>query len=214
MPARFDVKKSFEAAASGIRRDPRLAVRLLLGLLLAANIAAGIALWKPWGATPEELERQLADVRRQLQQRQASLERLRAIVAKVETARRQGDEFIAQHFLHRRTASSAIVAELREAAAKAGVKQAEQTFAFEPIEGAEDLEMLTISGSYEGSYENLVKFLNLLDRSPRFLIVDTLTAAPQRTAGVLNVNVKMNAFIIHGGEEVPAPPPNAETGTS
>lgn len=213
MPVSFDVKKSLEAAGARVRRDPRVAVRLLLGLLLAANIAAGIALWKPWGGTPEQLERQLADLRRQLHERQASLERLRAIVAKVETARRQGDQFMQQHFLHRRTASSAIVAELREAAAKAGVKQAEQTFAFEPIEGAEDLEMLTISGAYEGSYENLVKFLNLLDRSPRFLIVDTLTAAPQRTAGVLNVNIKMNAFIIHGGPE-PLEPPSPEAGTS
>lgn len=213
MPVSFDVQKSLEAAVARIRRDPRVAVRLLLGLLLAANIAAGIALWKPWGATPEQLERQLADLRRQLHGRQASLERLRAIVAKVETARRQGDLFMQQHFIHRRTASSAIVAELREAAAKAGVKQAEQTFAFEPIEGAEDLEMLTISGAYEGSYENLVKFLNLLDRSPRFLIVDTLTAAPQRTAGVLNVNIKMNAFIIHGGQESPEPP-GPEAGTS
>jgi Tfp pilus assembly protein PilO len=214
MPASVELRKALETVAARIRRDPRVAVRLVLGLLLAANLAAGIALWKPWGATPEQLERQLADLRRQLQQRQASVERLRAIVAKVEAARRQGDEFIERHFLHRRTASSVIVAELREAAAKAGVKQAEQTFAFEPIEGAEDLEMLTISGAYEGSYENLVKFVNLLDRSPRLLIVDTLTAAPQRTAGLLNVNVKMNAFIIHGGEKAMEPPPGPEAGTS
>ena len=215
MPGNSSWKTMLEMWAARFRRDPRVAARAVLGTLLAANIAAGLVLWKPWGMSPEQQERQLVQLRQELQQKQASVERLKTIVSKVETARQQGDGFMNEYFIHRRTASSVIVAELREAAGQAGVRQAEHTFAFEPIEGADDLEMMTISGNYEGSYENLVKFVNLLDRSPRFLILDTLTATPQRTAGVLNVNLKMNAFIIHGGKEAAEPPAaNLEAGTS
>jgi type IV pilus assembly protein PilO len=200
MPANFSLRSASERAAAQVRRDPRALIRLVLGVLVAANVVAAVALWKPWSASPEQMEQQLAALRHQIRQREASLERLKTIVGKVEKARSQGDEFIDRYFIPRRAASSIIIAELRETAGRAGIKQAEHTFAFEPIEGAEELEMMTISGNYEGSYQNLVHFVNLLDRSPRLVIVDTLTAVPQRTAGVLNVNLKMNAFIINRGE--------------
>lgn len=214
MPANFSLKPAWEQAAARLRRDPRALIRLVLGVLVAANVVAAVLLWKPWSASPEQMEQQLAALRHQIRQREASVERLKAIVDKVETARTQGDEFIDRYFIPRRTASSVIIAELREAAGRAGVKQAEHTFAFEPIEGAEELEMMTISGNYEGSYQNLVQFVNLLDRSPRLVIVDTLTAAPQRTAGALNVNLKMNAFIINRSEGAEAAQAKAEANSS
>jgi type IV pilus assembly protein PilO len=214
MPANFSLKPAWEQAAARLRRDPRALIRLVLGVLVAANVVVAVLLWKPWSASPEQMEQQLAALRQQIRQREASVERLKAIVEKVEKARTQGDEFIDQYFIPRRTASSVILAELREAAGRAGVKQAEHTFAFEPIEGAEELEMMTISGNYEGSYQNLVQFVNLLDRSPRLVIVDTLTAAPQRTAGALNVNLKMNAFIINRGEGAEAAQAKAEANSS
>lgn len=214
MPANFSLKPAWEQAAARLRRDPRALIRLVLGVLVAANVVAAVLLWKPWSASPEQMEQQLAALRQQIRQREASVERLKAIVEKVEKARTQGDEFIDRYFIPRRTASSVIIAELREAAGRAGVKQAEHTFAFEPIEGAEELEMMTISGNYEGSYQNLVQFVNLLDRSPRLVIVDTLTAAPQRTAGALNVNLKMNAFIINRSEGAEAAQAKAEANSS
>lgn len=214
MPANFSLKPAWEQAAARLRRDPRALIRLVLGVLVAANVVAAVLLWKPWSASPEQMEQQLAALRQQIRQREASVERLKAIVDKVEKARTQGDEFIDRYFIPRRTASSVIIAELREAAGRAGVKQAEHTFAFEPIEGSEELEMMTISGNYEGSYQNLVQFVNLLDRSPRLVIVDTLTAAPQRTAGALNVNLKMNAFIINRSEGAEAAQAKAEANSS
>jgi|YNPMSStandDraft_1061717.scaffolds.fasta_scaffold04916_4 type IV pilus assembly protein PilO len=214
MPGNFNWRSGLERAWARIQRDPRALVRLVLGLLVAANVAAAVALWKPWGASPEQMERDLAALRRQIREREASLERLKTILGKVEKARNQGDEFIDQYFIPRRTASSIIIAELGEVAGRAGVKQAEHTFTFEPIEGAAELEMMTISGNYEGSYQNLVRFVNLLDRSPRLLIVDTLTAVPQRTAGMLNVNLKMNAFIINRAEQVEAERAKAGTESS
>jgi type IV pilus assembly protein PilO len=56
-----------------------------------------------------------------------------------------------------------------------------------------------VTAGLEGDYENLVRFLNLLDRSPRFLIIESLGAAPQQSgqqAGArLNVSLKLDAFV-------------------
>ncbi len=189
-------------------RDPHLLVRAVLGVLLAANIVVALILFKPWGASPAELEQELGRLRSQIRQRQDSVERLRKLVENSEKARDQGDTFLNEYFMDRRTASSTIISELRQAAKEAGIKQEEHTFGFEPIEGSDNLSMMTVSGNYEGTYENLVKFINLLDRSPRFLILDTLTASPERSAGALNVNFRLNAFVMEGKrpaqEEAPA----------
>jgi hypothetical protein len=70
----------------------------------------------------------------------------------------------------------------------------------EPIEGSDDLAMMIITGNYEGTYADLMEFINRLDRSSRLLIIESLNATPQQGgAGVLTVNMKLDAFVRHDG---------------
>jgi type IV pilus assembly protein PilO len=55
--------------------------------------------------------------------------------------------------------------------------------------------MMTISINFEGSSAQLVKLVNLIDRSPRFLIIESMQAAPQPKGDVLSVNLKINVFV-------------------
>jgi len=187
-----------------IGRDPRLLFRALLGFLLAANLVAAFLVVRPIGGTAEELEQQLSALRRDVQQRQGAIQRLRTLAAKVEKGRLEGDRFIKRHFLARRTAYSALMGELGKSAQSAGIKAKEHTFAFEPIEGSDTLGMMIVTANYEGSYADLVQFVNALDRSTRLLIVESLTAAPQQTGGTLNVAIRLNAFVEDDGSS-PAP---------
>ncbi len=176
------------------RRDLRLTLRLALAVLLAANVVAAVLVLRPIGGSVTELERQAADLRRQATQRRATIERMRAVAAKVEKGRREGDQFLAKYFLARRSADRTLLEELYKSAQAAGVKPREHAFAVEPIEGSDTLSMLTITGNYEGSYADLVQFMNLLDRSPRLLIVESLQASPQQAGGTLSINMKLDAF--------------------
>ncbi len=185
---------------SGRLRDSRVVVRAILGCLLAANMAAALFLFKPWGGSPEDLERRLGELRAQVSQGQTRQALLKTLVEKVEQARTEGDTFMGRYFTDRRAASSTILSELDESARKAGIKPKEHAFGFEPVEGSEALSMMTISANYEGSYANLVKFVNLLDRSERFLIVEQMQASPQQAPGTLNVNFKMNTFVSQEAE--------------
>jgi hypothetical protein len=65
------------------------------------------------------------------------------------------------------------------------------------VEGSDTLSQITISAAYEGTYANLTKFVNLLDKSPRFLIIESLTAAPQQTnvGDTLSVTIKLDTFV-------------------
>lgn len=176
-------------------RDPRVMARLVVGTLLLLNVIAALLLLRPWGGSADDLARQLGDLERQLPQRKERLNRTRLLVGKVEKARGEGDRFLDQYVLPRRSAYSALVGELDALAAQAGIKQKESQFAVEPIEGSDTLGVMSISSNFEGAYSNLTKFINLVDRSNRFLIIESLQAAPQATGQVVNVTMKLNVFI-------------------
>src|SRR3989442_7709058 len=176
-------------------KDPRVSVRAGLGTLLLLNIVAALILFKPWGGSSDDLERQLVSMRSQLPLRQAALERTRTLVQKVEKARVEGERFMDKYMLNGRSAYSSIVGELDRAAAQVSLKPKERQFSLEPIEGSDTLGMLTISAKYEGAYPNLTKIINELDRSPKFLIIESLQAAPQPVGAVVNVAFKLNAVV-------------------
>jgi len=190
-------------------RDPKLLARIVVGALLAANLAAALIVLKPWGGSPEDLARELSSLQRQVQQRRAALKQSRLLLAKVETARTQGDQFLESYFAERRSAPPLLLGELDRIAKEAGMKPKEHSFSSELIEGSDSLEMVTIVGNYEGNYGDLIQFVNGLDRSPRFIIIEQMNASPQPSTGLLNVNLKMYAFV-RGEEPLPASSEPAE----
>lgn len=186
--------------AARFGKDPRVAVHAALGLLLLANLVAAAAVFKPWGGSPEDLQRQLAQLRTGTEKRQTAVARLRGLAGRVDKARLDSDRFFDRYFLDRRTAYSNVVSELNDIAQKAGLKPKEHSFSTEPVEGSDNLAMMIITGHYEGGYADLIQFVNQIDRSPRFLTIESLTATPQQGTGTLNVNLKLNAFVREEGE--------------
>jgi Tfp pilus assembly protein PilO len=180
-------------------REPQALLRLLVGILAVATVAAlGLVLYPP-GGSAEDLARKLAELRAQATQKRALLATTRQHVAAVEKGRSEGEQFLNEYFLARRTAYSTLLSELVEAADRASIKPKEHAYATEPIEGSDTLSMMTISANYEGTYANLMRFVHEIDKSPRMLIIEGLTAAPQQTGGVLSVSMKIDAFVRENG---------------
>lgn len=187
-------------AAPAMSRDPRAAARIVLGVLAVANIVAAVIAFRPWADSPQQLEQQSFEIRKQQTQRTTQIARLKLLTDKSEKARNEGDKFLASYFLTRRTAASTLVNELHTMAKNAGIKPKEHAFAFEQIEGSDVLAIGTISGNYEGTYADLIKYVNQIDRSPRFFIVESMGASPQQgNTGVLNIQMKVNVFVREEG---------------
>ena len=201
-----NLSMSTGAMSTGNWSDPRRWVPSLLGVLALANLAAGWFVWQTPGGSAEALESQANDARMQVQRTGANLARLRATVKKVQTARADQERFVSRYFIDRRTASSTIVRELGESAQRSGLAPREHSFDFEPIEGSDVFSMVTISANYEGRYLDLRKFINALDRSQRFLIIEDVTAVPQQEPGKLTARFRLNAFIREGGGAPPVAP--------
>ena len=183
-----------------LAKDPRLSVRIVLGFLLVANLAAAAALFRPWGGSPAEIQQQLVGLRQQVRQREQAVSRLRALAGTVEKTRAESDRFLTTYFLPAQTAYSTVLDELRAMAEKSGIKPKDHSFDLQPIEGADTLELMNVTGNYEGSFTDLVEFVNAVDRSPRFLTIERLQASPLQAQGTLNINLRINVFVRRQGE--------------
>jgi Tfp pilus assembly protein PilO len=178
-------------------KDPRVAARVVIGALLAANLAAAVFVFHPFGGGPDDLRREQESGGTRLSQLQKRLALSRQLVEKVDTARTQGDKFLGQYFTDEGTTSSVILAELTQTSKDAAIRMGTAQFNTEPIEGSDTLKMLSIQVGFEGTYANLTKFVNLLDKSPRFMIIESMqAAAPQQQNGqALNVTLKIDTFV-------------------
>jgi type IV pilus assembly protein PilO len=170
-------------------------MRALLGVLLAANLVAAVIAFKPFGGGADDLRRERAQLQQQLAQLQAQVNRARNIAAKVQTARTEGDKFLDAYVTDRRVVTSSLNNDLMKMAKDSGITLLPTTNSVEPIEGSDTLSMLTISAGCAGTYANLVKFINLVDKSNRFLIIESLNAVPQQSGPNLNVAIKIDTFI-------------------
>ena len=207
---------------SGLKwKDPRVAMRAVLGVLLLANLVAAVVAFKPFGGGADDLRRDRNALQQQLAQLEKQVAKNKKLVEKIETARSQGDQFLAKYFTERRVVTSTIQGELVEIAKDAGIVYQPTTWTLEPIEGSDTLAMMTMNVGCQGTYAALSKFVNLVDKSPRFLIIESMVAAPQQTGQILNVTVKVDTFVKEQGlgaePEVAAPdgvPPNAAPATA
>jgi len=181
--------------------DRATVLRVALGTLVAANVAAGWFVFHPPGGSLEDLEGQIVAARQQIAARQQSIQRLRRTSDKTVQARLAGDEFLEQYFLPRRHAYSMLLTELDRASKASGIKPKDHTYSYEAVEGSDTLGMLTITANFEGTYADLVGFVNQVDRAQRLVIMEALQAQPVQGSPVLAITIKLDAFFRFDGPQ-------------
>jgi type IV pilus assembly protein PilO len=191
------MRKSFKAGlpTTGALSEPKVIVRVILGTLLVANlIAAGFA-FHVFDESPDALNAELVAAMNSRRIEEKQLVHSRVLASNIDKGKADGEHFLASYMTSRRVTYSTVLGELTETAKNAGMQKTAATIALDPIEGSEDLDMMSISVNLEGTYAQLMKFVNLLDRSPRFLLIEQLTVTPRAKSDILSVNVKLDTFV-------------------
>lgn len=194
MPRNFNLKGVIPSGNAW--KEPKVLVRIGLGILLAANlVVAGIA-FNLFSPSPQALDQQLMAANARLNADQVHLTRSRTLSSNVGKGKSEGETFLASYFTNRRKTYSTTLTEINDIAKSAGIKALEATYApIDPIEGSDDLSMMTFSSNYEGTFPQFVKFVNLIDRSPRFIIIESMQVTPQPKGDLLNANLKLHVFV-------------------
>ncbi len=195
MPRNFEW---LSALLSGTQRGPRFWLQIA-GIVLA--LFNGIALYfylDPPGGSRAELMAEGQQVRNEIAVTRNVEVRLRNVAEKVQLGSTESSDFERKYFLPKRVAYEAVIAEIQRMAQASGLRERDAVFAEEPIEGTADLTLLTSTANYEGSYDNLMRFLYEVDKSPMLLMLDNLQAAPQQKSGQISTSIRFQTIVQEG----------------
>lgn len=105
---------------------------------------------------------------------------------------KQWDAFFTAHFRPAGAGYSAVSADLGELSGSAGLRTDAITF-HEHNPDARGLIEVEISTAIEGDYESLISFLNKLEHSDNFYVLDSLALASS-SAGKLRLNLQLRTY--------------------
>jgi len=166
-------------------------IRWILGVILVADAALIGVQWKLNSSPhvqPGELNR-LGMMEKQYRADNARLERFKTELPADE---KQWDEFFTTHFHPAGAAYSAISEDLGDLSRSAGLQSDAISF-HQHAPDARGLMQVDIATAVEGDYDNLVQFLNKLEHSDNFYVLDNLTLASS-TVGKIRLNVHLRTY--------------------
>ena len=179
------------------RLAPR-AVLAILAALAAFDLGFFLLAVHPAQSAERETRARITQLASQVADSRREFEAVRAAAERVDKASADGDALVQEIALPRRTAFSALLTALGEAAKGAGVESRETTYSsVEPIEGSEGYGILSVNANFRGSYEDLVGLLYRLDRSELFFIIGSLGATPRddESSNELQINMRFDTFV-------------------
>jgi Tfp pilus assembly protein PilO len=162
----------------------------LAAILLADVVLIGVQ-WRLNSSThvqPSDLNR-LGMLEKQYRADNARLERFRTELPADE---KQWGEFFTSHFHPAGAGYSAISEDLGDLSRSAGLRT--DTISFhQHTPDARGLMQVDISTAVEGDYDSLVQFLNKLEHSDNFYVLDSLALASS-SVGKLRLNVQLRTY--------------------
>jgi hypothetical protein len=158
-------------------------VSTALGLLIIADLGLAIFLWQGAGQGPEALQADRDRLAIQAKLLRADVERGDRIRASLPQAGKQCDNFYQQSFLDAGTGYSKIESDFGSIASQSGVKTTDLTFKRVEVANRGATE-IAITADVEGDYPALVRFINSLETSKNFYLLDSLRLNYAKEAGV------------------------------
>jgi type IV pilus assembly protein PilO len=178
----------------------RLWVWLPALLFFLANAASFTVYRLGYAGTVEALQRDLKREKEQLAKEQQERRRLEELLGRVDTNRQRIQQLYEQRFSTRRERLTRVNDEVKNLARQAGLSP--RSFSY-PQEAIDDFDLVKRSYifSVDGTYPELRRFINLLERSDSFLILEevTLNQTSDEGDGGLRISLKLSTLFEERG---------------
>jgi Tfp pilus assembly protein PilO len=174
-------------------RKTRRKVKTALVVMGAVDVIALIVYFSPLVSSELSRRTHLDELWRELQLKTREVQPLRGLDKKIPIAQKQIDQFYNDRFPSK---DSVISEALGKLASETGVKIANIKYSVkdpEPV-GVSPVE---IEADMSGDYLQLVRFINALERSQTFFLVDSVSLAGEQ-GGLVKLQVKMETYLKTG----------------
>ncbi len=167
------------------------AIRLIIGLILLTDIALVGINWQ-LSAAPAAPASELRALRQRRDLMNADVRRAEAIRAGIPVVQTETASFMDKE-LHPTSAwASTITDDLGKLAKDSGLQITSQHFRQKAID-KRGVDEITITLTMQGAYPSLVSFINSLERSKSFYLLDSLSL-DSSTDGLLKLNLELRTY--------------------
>ena len=167
---------------------------IIRGVLAVMLLADGVLIGLKWklDASPHVRDIDLIHLTALEKQYRADDTRLERFKVELPADEKQWDQFFTTHFHPSGAGYSAISEDLGDLSRSAGLQS--DTISFhQHAPDARGLMQVDISTAVEGGYDNLVQFLDKLEHSENFYVLDSMALASS-SAGKLRLNVQLRTY--------------------
>jgi Tfp pilus assembly protein PilO len=148
--------------------------------------------YRSTGAGPRAMRERAESLRLQHRLLGTDVKRVAAIRDRLPEVQKQCDQFFAEELLTSREGYSTVAADLSKIAEKAGLRATSVNFKQRDLEKRGVAEV-DITASVEGDYASLVRFVNGIERSENFYLLESLSMAAS-SGGALKLNLQMRTY--------------------
>lgn len=171
-------------------RDTRRKVKIALTMMVLLDVAAVLVYFSPLIGSETRRQAHLHQLWQELQQKTREVAPLRGLDKKIPVAQKQIGDFYKQRFPAQ---DSDISDSLGKLANESGVKIGSFKYAMKDPEEL-GLQRVEIEADLDGGYLQLVRFINSLERSPTFFLVDSVQLGGEQN-GVVRLQMKMETYL-------------------
>jgi hypothetical protein len=163
-----------------------------VALLLLLNLGLVLSIWRAAESAPQAQRDERDRLAAQARLMAADVGRAQAIRQRLPQKGRECDQFYAEELVPASSGYSTLVSDLGEIAGHAGLKT--NIVGFKQKELAErGVTEVKITAAVEGDYPSLIRFINGLERSKNFYLLDQLTLASSSTGGI-KLNMELRTY--------------------
>jgi hypothetical protein len=161
-------------------------------LLVAADLALAVALWQIGQNGPQAMRERIVRLTEQAKLLRADVQRGERIRAALPEAGHQCDAFYKKAFFDSTTGYSQIEADLNSISRDAGVQTSGLTFKQKRVKGRDVMEV-DVTTKVTADYPSLIRFINGLERSQDFYLLDGL-ALHSANAGMVDLDLDLHTY--------------------
>jgi len=157
-------------------KTTKTVVATVVGVLLAIDVGLGIFLWRTSRQSPAQARAEVERLTLQAKLRRAELVRGEKIRASLPQVGRDCDKFYETTFLDKASGYSALQSDLDSIAGKAGLRISARTYKETEVKNRGVTE-IAISTDVEGNYSSIIQFIDGLQQSKNFYLLNNLSLA-------------------------------------
>ena len=170
----------------------KLWVRVALAIVLVLDAALLVVDWRARQSSTQAEKSEALKLAAQELLLERDVTRAEAIRNHMSEVRQNCDRFYQQQFLTASSGYSSLEADLGQIAQHAGLKTTGVTFKQSPVEKRGVVE-IQINAAVEGDYPSLIHFINGLERSQNFYLLNNLALA-SGTTGSIRLNLELRTY--------------------